>query len=409
MLDKIVFVMLFQFSACCVIFGQNYTDSLTIELQELVDKSEIPGFGVSIVTMDEVLFAKGFGYSNVEEKSDYNSQTIQNIGSITKMTIAVSLMQLVEQGMLKLEDDINKHLPFKITNPNHPNEIITIRQLATHTSSLTDGPDDMTLEKTYLFSEAIDFKKDQLPDGYFEYFEIYKTNQKMSLNKFLHNTFCPHGEWYHESNFLATTPGTTYQYSNLGTALLALIIEEISDQTFAHYTKEHIFDKLEMENTHWKLKEISSKQLASVYMSNGQLIPNYESITYPDGGLYTSVTDFSKFLQDMIKGINGNGQLLKPESYKLMMSNQLVEPYFPKTEFKKSKGLLWDVNKDGDNISANGSDPGIDTYLLFTTAGNIGILMFKNSNSYGNEQMEKDFFKIRGILFKYVSKLIAEK
>ena len=134
-----------------------------------------------------------------------------------------------------------------------------------------------------------------------------------------------------------------------------------------------------MNNSYWTLNAIPKKNLANLYLSNGLNIPHYQLITYPDGGLFTCVSDFALYLKEMIKGINGEGKLLNASSYKEIMSNQLTEANFPNSQFKKSKGLLWNVNKEGDNISMNGADPGILTYTILTTQGNMGIVIFMNT------------------------------
>jgi CubicO group peptidase (beta-lactamase class C family) len=388
------------------IAAQNIIDTLSLKFDKIAQEATMPGFAVALVHHDKVLYQKGFGYADKDTKRPFTDTTIQNIGSITKTLIAVSLMQLVEQGKIQLEDDINQYLPFKISNPYFPNEKITIRQLATHTSSLTDGKDDMVIEYSYVFKGDINFKDEELPENYPAYFNIYQTNRPMIMGRFLYNAYCLGGDWYAKTNFLNQKPGTTYQYTNIGATLLAYIIEEVAGQKFEDYTKEYIFKPLSMKNSGWSLENIVQEQLATHYLSNGLVIPNYELITKPDGGLLTNVNDFSLYLMDMIRGLNGNGKLMKQESYRQMMSNQLIDEYFPNGNFERPKGMMWSVNQEGDNVTMNGSDPGILTYTLFTTQGNLGMVIFTNTNIDDNDAIEADFNKIRGTLFQYAGKLL---
>lgn len=398
-----ILLLLFFYSQ---IFYSQEIDSLTVKLQQIANESNIPGFGVAVVSKDKLLYEKGFGYADIENNKSYTENTIHNIGSNTKTLIAFALMKLVEEGKIQLEDPINKHLPFSVINPFFPETEITIRQLATHTSSLTDGKDDMLIEKTYLFNGNVDFKKEELPEEYFPYFKIYQSNKRISMKKFLENSYTRGGAWYDKTNFLKNKPGTTYNYSNLAATLLAYIIEAKTDTNFSTYLKKELFEPLKMNNTFWDLQSIPKEKLASLYMSNGLKIPNYELITYPDGGLFTNVSDFSLYLIEMIRGINGEGKLLSTNSYKEMMSNQLIKINFPNSEFKTSKGLFWSVNKEGDNVSMNGSDPGILSYTLFTTQGNVGIIIFMNKSIYDNEKLENDFKKIRATLFQNIKSLL---
>lgn len=313
---------------------------------------------------------------------------------------------MVEEGKLALDDPINLYLPFPVHNPYFPEDPITIRQLATHTASLTDGKDDMLIEKTYLFRGAIDFQEKDLPEDYFPYFQIYQTNHPLSMGRFLHDSYCPEGRWYDSANFLDAPPGTTYHYTNLGSTLLAYLIEQVAGQSFASYSRQVLLEPLGMSNTYWSVDEVPDDRLSSLYLSNDQLIPHYSLITYPDGGLLTSVADFSLYLMEMIKGLAGNGSLLRTSSYQEIMQDQLTEEHFPNGQFERSKGMNWSVNPEGDNISMNGSDPGILTYTLFTTAGNLGIVIFMNTNLDGEESREEVFFKVRATLFQFAGKLL---
>ena len=386
--------------------AENPADALTTQLTEIAKNSSLPGFGVAVVSDQQVLYQKGFGYADVESKKPYTEFTKQNIGSITKTVISFALMKLVESGAVELDAPINRYLPFEIVPPKFTDVPITVRQLATHTSSLTDGLDDMVIEKSYVFKTKPNFKASQLPEGYAPYFEIYQQNESMSMEQFLINTYCPSGAWYDENNFLSQAPGSVYHYSNIGATLLAFLIEHVSQQKFSEFTRDNLFKPLNMEGSYWHYGDVPDGEMASLYMSNGLLIPHYALVTYPDGGLITSIADFALYLQEMIKGMNGDSRLLKQASYREMMSNQLNEENFPKGEFETSKGMMWYVNSEGDNISMNGADPGVSTYTLFTTAGNMGIVIFVNTSLYDVEERENSFRAIRGTLLQNAGKLL---
>ncbi|MEL6811611.1 MAG: serine hydrolase domain-containing protein [Bacteroidota bacterium] len=390
------------------VHAQSVRDSLNQRLATIAQSSELPGFAVSIVSKDKILYSNGFGYADRERKIPFTSETVQNIGSITKTLIGFATMKLVEEGKLSLEDPINDYLPFSVVNPSFPNQPITVRQLATHTSSLTDGADDMVIEKTYLFTGEINFQEEELPEDYYPYFRIYQQNESMSMEQYLYDVYHVKGKFYAKTNFLEQPPGTAYRYSNIGATLLALIIEKISGESFSDYTQKILLAPLELESTYWNLENVPKDKMITHYLSNGLRIPPYELITYPDGGLLTNVTDFSYYLMDMIKGLAGEGQLLSKEGYEELMSNQLTIENFPNGNFEVTKGLMWNVNREEDNISMNGSDPGILTYTLFTTAGNLGIVIFMNTNIDDNESIEDAFNAIRGTLFQNAGALLKE-
>ena len=399
-------ILFFTLLTINLLSAQNYQDTITQELQAIAAKGKIPGFGVVLVSTDDILYAHGFGYADKEAQKTYTKNTVHNIGSISKTFIACVLMQLVEDGKLNLDDPINQHLPFEVVNPNFPKDPITVRQLATHTSSLTDGDDDMVIEYSYILEEKTNFTEKDLPKGYYEYYQIYNKNKSMSMGEFLKSAYTPKGKWYAASNFLEQAPGTTYHYSNIGATLLAYLIEQVGEASFAELTQKRIFEPLGMNQSTWYLEKADQEQLASLYLANGLKVPHYQLITYPDGGLITSVADFGPYLRDMIRGLNGTGTLLSPEGYKEVMGNQLIEANFPNGKFEDSKGMMWNVSPAGDNVGANGADPGVASYTLFTTQGNVGMAIFLNSSMYGNEEIEDQFYAIRGVLFEYIGKLL---
>ncbi|MEO1654106.1 MAG: serine hydrolase, partial [Bacteroidota bacterium] len=196
-----------------------------------------------------------------------------------------------------------------------------------------------------------------------------------------------------------------YHYSNLGATLLAFILEQVSGKTYAQLCQEYIFEPLGLQASTWSLAEVPKNDRASLYLSNALAIPPYQLITYPDGGLLTNIEDFTLYLREILRGVNGESQQLSPESYQEMTSQQLTTQHFPEGKFSKYRGLFWALNAEGDNIYMDGADPGIGTYTILTKKGNMGIVLFMNISSYGNESISQDLRKIRGIIFQYAGKL----
>ena len=114
-------------------------DSLSNSLNDIHKQGHINGFGVAIVDENGILYNEGFGFSQMAEKKSYQRNTIQNIGSVSKTLIGVALLKAQELGKLSLDDPINKYLPFVVANPKFPEDTITIRHLATHSSSIVDN------------------------------------------------------------------------------------------------------------------------------------------------------------------------------------------------------------------------------------------------------------------------------
>src|SRR5690554_6788685 len=121
-----------QKSETSIIVENNNTainDSLTKKLELAYDKDAIMGFSVSVVNEKGLIYDKGFGFTDIDQNKTYTSSTTQNIASISKTLIGISLLKAQELGKLNINDPINKYLPFKIINPNHPETPILIKHL----------------------------------------------------------------------------------------------------------------------------------------------------------------------------------------------------------------------------------------------------------------------------------------
>ena len=103
-----------------------------------MQEARIVGLGAAIIVNRKLVWTRGYGFADKERAVPFTKDTIMNIGSISKTITGAALMRAVQDGKLSLDEDVNKYLPFKVANPSFPNEPITLRQLATHTSSITD-------------------------------------------------------------------------------------------------------------------------------------------------------------------------------------------------------------------------------------------------------------------------------
>lgn len=114
-------------------------DSLTAELEVLRNQGHFIGFGVAIVNRQGALHQHGFGFADAQAHKPYSIHTIQNIASVSKTLVGLALLKAQELGRLNLADSVNKYLPFRVVNPAFPKVPITLRHLATHTSSIRDN------------------------------------------------------------------------------------------------------------------------------------------------------------------------------------------------------------------------------------------------------------------------------
>lgn len=392
-------VLAILFLLCINLFasGQTKETEMTKVLTNALQETPIPGMVVSMISKDSILYQNGFGYANIESKVKYTPKHIQNIGSVSKTVIGISLMKLVERKLINLDDPVNQYLPFQVTNPYHPTVPITIRHLATHTSSIKDRLPTYLLKAYFLKSAYSSTKGLSLTNKLF--LKKIAKNKRVPLNIYLPNVLDKKGNWYKRKNFTKKAPGKQYEYSNIGATLAAYIVEIVAGMPYSEFTQKEIFEPLNMGTTSWFYKDMDEDRFVKRYIGKKRSrIPDYDISTYPDGALKTTMLDLNRFFQEMMKGYVGEGHLLSTESYQALFKNHLNDTH------EKRSGLFWELYGKG-TISAighSGSDPGILTFMYFKPTTQIGKIMFFNSSGLEKQaipiwqkfvQMEKLFLE----------------
>lgn len=373
-------------------------DSLEASLQDFSRHSLIPGFAVAIVNENEILYSKGFGHSNLNDSVPFTPMTIGGIASISKTFVALSILKLIEQGQLRLDDPINDILPFPIINPHFPGEPIRVWHLLNHTSTLIDdafvpyyiGEADICLIKD-------DKKYDSLPAYLQPNLSYYRMGKRISVGENIRKYAQAGARWYTDKTFLKKKPGTHYQYSNLGASVAAYLVELKSGMSFEAFTQRYIFDPLVMKNTGWHVEDLNDTLLTRLYAHNQELNPTgvvehppYFMTNYPVSGLHTNAQDLAKYLMEMIRGANGHGALLTPGSYQTLFQPQPDGEGWNKADSSAlntnfSKAILWSVSAQGYRIHTGGNT-GIYSILYFHPSKKRGVLAFCNlrDNRFGD-------------------------
>lgn len=381
-----------------------FNELLTKEINQLYKNHIFNGFAVSIVNEKGTLYQNGFGLADVHNQKPYSDKTIQNIASISKTFVGIALLKAQELGKLNLDDPINKYLPFKVINPDFPKENITIRQLATHTSSITDN--DFYLTKNYFLKSNQDVKGMKLV---FDETQVFNSvDSIISMQTFLKNTLTKKGKW-NQTSFSKNKPGMIYEYSNVGTSLAGFIIEQATGQKFSDFTKEYILQPLKMNASGWNFEEVNFSDFSKLYENPETVLPFYKCVTYPDGGFITSVNDLSLYLTELIKGYNGNGTILNKESYKEYFHQQLDAKNFidrnDKNPYSESYnvGIFIGFGYTG-YIGHTGGDPGVLSMMFFDPETNLGRIMIFNTN-FSDKKGNDTFYGIWNLLEKYQDKV----
>jgi CubicO group peptidase (beta-lactamase class C family) len=233
----------------------------------------IVGAVVSVVKDGQVLFEKGYGYADFEaKKAILPDQTLFRPGSISKLFTATAVMQLVEEGQLDLDSDVNDYLDFAI--PNTYPEPVTLRQLLTHTAGFEE-----TLKNLFVAHES-DIK-----------------------------------------------PLRTYLVSsNYGFTLAGYIVERVSGERFDRYIDNHILKPLRMTNSTFDqpLPSQLATQMSKAYVSASKKPRDFEWVqAAPAGALSTTAADMTRFMLAFLQDGSVDGvAILKPETVRQMEARQ---------------------------------------------------------------------------------------
>lgn len=368
-------------------YTQVNNKSRTNELQEHYENSDLPGFAVCVVKDQEVVYQNGFGFSNVESEIPYTPNTIQNIGSVTKTFVGLALIKAIEAGLLTMDTPINDLLPFQVINPYFKESPILIRHLANHTSSILDT-------KNYGKSYVTAFSEDKRGNLNEDFYGFIRQHEKMSNEAFLRKILSIDGDWYKKKNFTKYEPGKNAEYSNINAALVGLIIEKVAGIPFSEYVKNEILIPLKMSSSGWTIDDGGIWNQATLYFPRKTVVPWYSLITYPDGGLRTSVADLSLYLIAIIDAFDGGSEYL-PETY--------ARPLLP-GDLDENRAF-WGMGEKSRNIGHGGSDPGVQTDMQFNADTKIGRIIFTNVNAEDNEELDKQYRAIHTILKKFESSL----
>jgi len=266
--------------------------SVIIALQKFIEKriqkDKITGMCISLVNGDEVLWSQGFGYHDKEQQSAATADTPFYVGSISKLFTGTAIMQLVEQGKIDLDAPLTAYIPgFSIKSrfPNAPP--ITIRSLLTHHSGL---PTDWLAGWWLSNPPPSDYKQ-----RIFALPEILKDAY----------TYGP--------------PDSFSAYSNLGYALLGVVVANVSGMDFDLYIKEHILQPLGMTHSTFMADEMEN--LVTKGYIKGKVQPMPYIRDYPAGSLVTSANDMTRFIKMILH--EGEG-VLNPDTFRVMATRQNV-------------------------------------------------------------------------------------
>ena len=319
------------------------------KIQDYVKEHETTtaGMATAVFDKDGTIYQGNFGYMDKEKGIKADDDSVFEWGSVTKLTVWVSVMQLWEEGKIDLEADIKTYLPKGFLRNLRYDKPITMLDLMNHQSGFDEAPLYMQGDKS-------------LEDLLLQYQPIQSFE-----------------------------PGTTTAYSNYSTGLAAYIVERISGQSFVVYAHKHIFQPLGMERTaiaqdlsdnayvQAKRKEVKG------YATDGSLLGDalYEVGLYPVGRATGTLSDFQKFAQALL---SRKSLFTRSETWDKLYTGT---SYYPDTDIVRNAHGFW-ASKFGVTVLGHGGNTnGFSSYLLLDLKDGIGQVIMTNQ---GVEEIYND-------------------
>lgn len=368
------------------------------QLMKLTESHHVAGCSVSAVTRERAVYADAWGVARAGRPMTTLS-TI-NIGSVSKTVTAAAVLQLVADGRIHLDGDVNDVLaqskaygPQSVRSPYYPGTPITVRHLLTHLTPLANGPE---------------------PGPYGYAVRTGPAPDSGELGRWLHDflTPAPRGWAYdREQNFTRSQPGQEHWYSDIGFDLAGFLVHAVTGQPFADYCREHILGPAGMVNSDFDRDRIPDEHRAyphawfedgvkkGMWLDYRNLIPvaiaddftghveysPYASCLTPDGGLRSNAIDLARWVRLWLcGGVMDGTQVISSAQSAEALSDQVSPAVMAASSAPLpfiSQGYAWHrLRGDAAGVWQHaGSEVGTASYVTLDTARGVGAAIVMSS------------------------------
>lgn len=327
------------------------------------EQEEVPGIVVAIAHKGKIIFEEAFGYADLGKKEKLTTNHIFRIASHSKTFTATAILQLQEQGKLRLDDYAADYIEWLNDHTDKRWQKVTIRQLLSHSAGvIRDGEDADYWQLERPFPDAQQLQKEIL------------------------------------SSKLVIDNNIKHKYSNFGYSLLGNVIESVSGMPYNEYVHKHIVDSLELKNTGPEHESILDEKLVTGYTRrdyNKARIPiahiDTKSMS-PATGFYSTAADLCTYFTAHFLGSN---KLLDDESKKEMQRVQF-HCKTPGKENDEDYGLGFEIEYLGDRktISHGGGFPGHITKTIADPKDELVVVVLTNCLDSPASAINKGIFSI---------------
>ena len=320
----------------------------------------LPGVAVGVVSDQTLVWSHGFGLADLQAKVPMTPATKFRMASHSKLFTAIAIMQLREEGRIRLDDPVVKYLPwFKAKPAGDDDGVITIEQLLSHSSGLQREAGDHWVSLEFPTSEA-------LRQGYAE-------------------------------RAAAFAPSVRWKYSNLAYAVAGAVIEQVSGERWADYVDRNIFKPLGMTESS------VDRNVAGLAVPYGRRMPDgtREVLPFVDArgmaaatGVTSNVIDMAKFVSAQFRhGPRGGDRVVSSGSLREMHRVRSVEE-----NWTAGTGLGFDISRIENRtyVGHGGGYPGNTTYTLIQLDDKVGVIVLTNTNDSNPSDIARELMATVG-------------
>ena len=318
-------------------------DKIENYINKQMKESKIPGMSVVIVKGGKAVYKKGFGYSDIQAKKAVTEDTIFELGSTSKAFTGIAVLQLEKQGLINLNDPIDKYLPWLKMKYADKEVQVTVEQALHHTS-------------------GIPFKSiDKIPasEAYSALEDTVKTLAQTEL---------------------ASYPGTKYEYATINYDILGLIVQKISGQSYEAYMKKNVLEPAGMNDTYLFRKDTVNKDMAKGYSIVFQKPREYNAPMFrgntPAGYFMINGNDMGKWLEVQL----GTNELSKVDTDLIDKSHTSdTSIVTDKNGSKYATG--WFINQSRGRVFHPGNNPSFSSGIVMNPNEKSAVAILANINS----------------------------
>ncbi|MDA1909354.1 beta-lactamase family protein [Bacillus cereus] len=364
---KIYFQRLIAVSVCIllVFLGSNCSKAETVApitlnpkdveaftnkvIPEKMKKENAAGVALVVVKDNQILFQKGFGFSDKEKNTPIDpKKTVFRLASISKVFTASAVMQLVEQGKIDLNKDIVNYMG-GLKYQNNMGEPVTMEHLLTHTT-------------------GFDYVDPRPQDIH------YQENNYTMLKEYVEDNMPT----------VVRKPGDTYTYDNFASMLQGYIVQNLTNTPFYKYMAKNIFYPLEMHNSSFVMTNFIKEKLATGYDAKGNAIPFYQTrpTDMPQGSMFSTGSDVANFMIAQLNdGKFKNNQILQKETVEDMQKTKFaLHPKYPNMTYGFE--FFSPQSHNGQYVFGKGGNiPGFSSLMWLIPDHKIGVFVVTNKDS----------------------------